>query len=107
MKTFIHILQNRLSNKYPDIEFGFYVSRRSRYVHMGLDKSILSYEERYDITSDIMQIWSEKKQDDRFTIVKPHLINSTKWRFDYIIFEKNNYYKEWILIFIDKKCLRK
>ena len=42
MKTFIHILQNRLSNKYSDIEFGFYVLRRNRYAHMGLDKSILT-----------------------------------------------------------------
>ena len=42
MKTFIHILQNRLSNKYSDIEFGFYVLRRNRHAHMGLHKSILT-----------------------------------------------------------------
>ena len=35
----------------------------------------------------------KKKQDDRFTIVKPRLINLTKWKFDYIIFEKNFYYR--------------
>ena len=43
MRTFIHVLQFRLNVKYPDIEFHFYVSRRNKYVHMGLDKSILSY----------------------------------------------------------------
>ena len=55
MKTFIHILQN---------QFGVYVLRRSRYVLMGLDKSILSYEERYDIILDISQICNKKEQDD-------------------------------------------
>ena len=94
MKTFIYILPNQLSNKYPDIKLGFDVSRRNRYVYMGLDKLILSYEERYDVILDISQILNEKREDDRFTIVKLHLFNSTKWKFDYLIFEKNYYYKE-------------
>ena len=61
MKTFIYILQNWLSNKYPDIKFGFYISRRNKYVHMGFDKSILSYKAFYDIISDISQTWNDKK----------------------------------------------
>ena len=31
---------------------------------MGLDKSILSYEEHYDIILDISQICNKKEQDD-------------------------------------------
>ena len=37
MKTFIIVLKNVLKKDYPDTELAFYVSRRSKFVHMGLD----------------------------------------------------------------------
>ena len=35
MKTFLIILDNVLKKDYPEIDLGFYVSRRSKFVHMG------------------------------------------------------------------------
>lgn len=64
MKTFIHILQNRLLSKYTDTQFVFYVLRRNKHVNMELDESILSYKQCYDVISDISQIWKGEKQDD-------------------------------------------
>ena len=52
-------MQNWVSNNYPDVKFGFYVSRRNNYVHMELD-NFLIYKERFDITSDISQLWMKK-----------------------------------------------
>ena len=37
MKTFLIILKNCLKRDYPDVNAEFYVSRRSKFVHMGLD----------------------------------------------------------------------
>ena len=38
MKTFAHILKQKLCARYPEINFSFYVLRRSNYMHMGLHK---------------------------------------------------------------------
>ena len=37
MRTFLIMLKNVLKKDYPDIEIEFYLSRRSKFVHMGLD----------------------------------------------------------------------
>ena len=37
MKTFLIILDNVLKKDHPDVDLGFYVSRRSKFVHMGSD----------------------------------------------------------------------
>ena len=36
-KTFLIILDNVLKNDHPDADLGFYVSKRSKFVHMGSD----------------------------------------------------------------------
>ena len=42
MKTFLVALNQCLKKDYPDIEFNFYLSRRSKFVHMGLDLPLIS-----------------------------------------------------------------
>ena len=89
MKTFLIILKNCLKKDYPDVKVEFYVSRRSKFVHMGLDIPINKIARSDELVKDIEKIWLEKSQDNKFKYVNPYLINSTKWKFDYIIFEKN------------------
>ena len=83
MKTFLIILKNCLKKDYPDVEAELYLSRRSKFVHMGLDVPI-----NKEFVRDTENLWLQKKQDDKFKYVNPYLINSTKWKYDYIIFEK-------------------
>ena len=56
---------------------------------MGLDIPINKIARGEEFINDIEKIWLGKKQDNKFKPVNPYLINSTKWKFDYIIFEKN------------------
>ena len=37
MRSFLIILQNVLKKDHSDVNFEFYLSRRSKFVHMGLD----------------------------------------------------------------------
>ena len=53
MKTLLHILKRMLTEKYPKVEFDFYLSSQSKIIHMGLNCNILSLPEHVDIISDI------------------------------------------------------
>ena len=93
MQTFLIILYNELKKDYPDVELAFYVSRRSRYVHMGSDTPINKLKNIENILHKIQLLWYEKKTDNKFDYCEPYLIASTRWKYDYIIFRKN-YYEE-------------
>ena len=90
VKAFLYILRKILTEKYSDVEFDFYLSSRSKNVHVGLNCNIMSLPEHVNIISDIENIWIEKRQDTQFKFVMSYLLHTTKWKYDYIVFSKNN-----------------
>ena len=84
MKTFIIMFKNVLKKDYPDIELAFYVSRRSKFVHMGLDVQLTEISNSREIINATEKYWLEKKTDDNFIFVEPYLIASNKRKYDYI-----------------------
>ena len=42
VNVILTVLKSTLVEKYPDFKIDFYVSRRSHYVHMGLDQALHS-----------------------------------------------------------------
>ena len=66
----------------------FYLSRRSKLVHMGLGVPLQKFDLSDEIISFIESQWKEQN-NTKFSFVQLYLINSVKWKFDYIIFEKN------------------
>ena len=60
----------------------------SKFVHMGLDMRLISIVKHREILGFIEDFWNENKEDDLFKICVPRLIAATKFKFDYIIFEK-------------------
>ena len=95
MKTNLLLLKRILSEKYPTIEFNFYLSPQSKNVHMGLNCNFLSFSKHDAIISDIENIWMKSKET-KFKFVLPCLIHTTKYKFDFITFRRNI----WLL----KKC---
>ena len=89
MKTFIIMLKNVLKKDYPDIELAFYVSRRSKFVHMDFEVHLTKISNSREIINAIEKYWLEKKTDYSFMFVEPYLIASTKSKYDYIVFRKN------------------
>ena len=88
MQTFLIFLQCELKKDYPNVEFGFYLSRRSRYAHMGSDLALNRLPNYKEIIEKIRTLWFAKKTDDKFDFCELYLIASVRWKYDYIIFRK-------------------
>ena len=89
MKVFLVALREAEKKDYSDISFEFYVSRRSKFVHMGLDIPLISIVKYREIIAFIKDFWNQNKEGDVFKFCVPRLIAATKYKFDYIIFEKH------------------
>ena len=88
MKAFLVALREIVKKDCPDINFEFYLSQRSKFVHMGLDMPLISIVNHREILKVIENYWNDNKEDDLFKICVPRLIAATKFKYDYIIFEK-------------------
>ena len=78
MKIFLHVLKKFLNEKYPHIDFEFYLPRRTKNVYMGLNYNQLALHEQKEIIFDIEKLWSRRRQDMSFKFVLPQLIHTTK-----------------------------
>ena len=78
VNIFLHILKRILPEKYPNIEFYFYLLTPWKTVHMARNCNILSLPEHVSIISNTESIWEEKKEDSKFKVVMPQLIHTTK-----------------------------
>ena len=62
MKSFLIMLQNRLKKDHSDVNFEFSLSRRSKFVHMGLDIPLSKIARSEEIKNCIESFWLEKKK---------------------------------------------
>ena len=89
MKAFLVALEQVVKKDYPNIEFQFYLSWRSKFGHMGLDVPLISIENHVKLVKFIQDYWEQNKSDNMFSFCTLRLISATKYKFDYIIFQKN------------------
>ena len=87
IKKTILKLEKEMKEKLPELNAGFYVSKRNNCVHMGLDNSIFSYPNYANIIAQINKFFKENL-DDKFVVNYPQLIHTAKWKFDYIVSRK-------------------
>ena len=73
-----------MKEKFPHYSGKFYANRRHTYIHLGLDKSLFSFDDYKDFLSVIDNFLSEQLKEFRL-VVPPKLVISTKWKHDYII----------------------
>ena len=83
-------LQDMLKEKYPHIPFEFYLLKRKNNVHFGLEKSLFCYDQYSDAINDIQDFFKRYDTNNFFLFVKPNLIRTIKWKYDYIIFRGRN-----------------
>ena len=80
----LHILKMTLKEKFPDITVGFYLSKRSKYLHMGLEQSPSSIENYRDFKEEIYKSLSVKL-DSKFKMIDLLLLVPTvTWKYGYI-----------------------
>ena len=50
-----------MEKTFPTLSVDFFVSRRNRYVHMGLNRPLYSIENFMEVLKFIEKLWNEKK----------------------------------------------
>ena len=58
---------------------------------MGLDLPLISVKDHQKLIKFIQEYWEQNKEDNMFSFCTPRLISATKYKFDYIIFEKSQF----------------
>ena len=88
LRYHINKLDRILNEKYPNINVSLYISKRTKIVHLGLDKASHDFEDYLHVTKDIKKFFFRNIKKCDYEFLKPQLVNSIKWKFDYIIFRK-------------------
>ena len=87
MKKRVQLLKYYLVKKFPELNdgVGFCLSRRIKFVHMGLHSSLYSIKNYPDLIEEINKFLA---MESGFELVYPQLVLTVKWKFDYIIVKK-------------------
>ena len=86
IKKHLRLLEQHLSKLFPAAKIKFYVSRRSNYVRLGVDRPLLVLDDHEKIVSENKNLCMNSYLNFKFLF--PRLINTVHWKFDYIVFEK-------------------
>ena len=77
-----------MSLKFPEYECQFYANRRNYYIHLGLDKSLFSFENYKNFLEEVNPFLNEHLHSELNSVSPPKLVISTKWKHDYIVSKK-------------------
>ena len=89
VKYLINKLERILNEKYPHIDVNFYCFRRKKIVHFGTEISVQHYKDYVKFIKDIELSLLRNMKNSDFELVKPpQLVNSVKWKYDYVVFRK-------------------
>ena len=81
-------LEKHINLKFPEFKAKFYSNRRNFYIHMGLDESLFGFDECNKLLQEIDNFVNEHLTGKFTCISPPSLINSTKWKLDYLVRNK-------------------
>ena len=62
MRAFLIALEKVLKKDHADIKFEFYLWRRSKFVHMGLDEPLITIPNHNDIMEFLEKYWEKKRR---------------------------------------------
>ena len=88
----VRILEKHMSSLFPNLKINFYVSRRSKYIHMRLDFALFTLKDHDRIISEIKDFVFDEL-NERFNFCFPQLVPTVKWKYNYIVFKKR---KDWL-----------
>ena len=82
-------LEYRLKEKFPDVKLEeVYFSRRRKYIHIAFERTIFDFERKKEFFKEAENFYNEYLKKD-FELIKPmKIINTIKWKFDYLVFRK-------------------
>ena len=82
-------LEFKLKEKFPEVMLEeIYFSRRRKYIHMAFEKTIFDFKRKREFFEEFETFYDEYLKKD-FEMLKPmKIINTIKWKFDYLAFRK-------------------
>ena len=82
-------LEFKLKEKFPEVMLEeIYFSRRRKYIHMAFEKTIFDFKRKREFFEEVENFYDEYLKKD-FEMLKPmKIINTIKWKFDYLAFRK-------------------
>ena len=82
-------LEFNLKQKFPEIPLEeIYYSRRRKYIHFAFEKVIHNFERKNEFLKEVENFYENNLRKD-FILIKPmKLINTIKWKRDYVVFRK-------------------
>ena len=82
-------LEYILKDKFPEIPIvEVYFSRRRRYIHFAFEIPTSKFERKNEFLREVEKFYNQNLKTD-FIMLKPaRLINTIKWKFDYVFFRK-------------------
>ena len=85
-KTTIKNLESYMDKKYPEFRAKFYINRKNKLIHVGMDSALFDKNNFRIYLWDCEWFMKEAMPNIKFEFFRiPTLINCTKWKFDYII----------------------
>lgn len=88
IKKVVIQLEKFIGLKFAQNPVKFYANRRNFYIHVGLDKSLFSFENYKEFLVEVNKFLSEHLHKDFASVYPPKLVLSTKRKHDYIIYSK-------------------
>ena len=82
-------LEFKLKEKFPEVMLEeIYFSRRRKYIHMAFEKTIFDFKRKREFFEEVENFYDEYLKKD-FEMLRPvKIINTIKWKFDYLVFRK-------------------
>ena len=82
-------LEYILKDKFPEIPIvEVYFSRRRRYINFAFEIPTSKFERKNEFLREVEKFYNQNLKTD-FIMLKPaRLINTIKWKFDYVFFRK-------------------
>ena len=85
VKAIVKKLEKHIDNIHPNYKAKFFSNRRNNYIHLGLDKSLFSYENYNTFLADIDTYLNANLSKNFQLVNPPKLVMSLRWKHDYII----------------------
>ena len=84
-KKSIKKLQEEISKKYPNFKAKFYINRKNRLIHIGMDQSLYDFSNYRLFLWDCQWYFEKIMNQQLFHWYRiPNLISCTKWKYDYV-----------------------
>ena len=88
IKNICNKMECVLKDKFQDMPVEIYYSRRRKHIHFAFNEQFNKFERKKEFLKEIEKLYNELLKKD-FEFLNPmRIIQTIKWKFDYIVFRK-------------------